>query len=232
MTFQRKRQMRLAANNNTKITSFFPPTHKLVTSGTNLCSADNMDTEVEVPGTEVETPGIEAETPGALDLTNNGGTAWQPTPMVNDTDNINTTEAEVPAITFLDMIEDDNDAAAPISVLETVKKLIIDVKKYKSFTPLFYLTSLKQFINLWGKYKVNPQIKAPMVNASRVIAASVGKGPYMARKIRSLYKYVARFHTLPPTNTGKHHTHPSLLNNEWVAQAVRQYLTVVSDGEV
>lgn len=168
MTFQRKHQLRLATNNNTKITSFFPPTHKPVTRGTNFCSADIMDTtEVEAPGAEVETPGTEAETHGVEAETSR---AKAKTPGA---------EAKMPAITFLDMTDDDGDAAGPVSVLEAVKKLIIDAKKYKSFTSLFYLTSLKQFIDLWGKYKLSPRIKAPMVNASRVVAASVGKGPYM-----------------------------------------------------
>jgi len=71
-----------------------------------------------------------------------------------------------------------------------------------------------------------------MIKASHTIAVSIGKGPYMARKIRALYRHVAHFQTLPPTNVRKHHAHPSLLNNEQIAQAIRQYLTVLHDGEV
>ena len=156
--------------------------------------------------------------------------AAQPVPLVADGTKVDATKE--PATNFLDMTEDDSDTVESISVLESVKKLIIDAKKYKSFTSLFYLTSLKQFVELWEKYKQNPRIAAPMVKASHIVASSVGKGPYVARKIRTLYRYVAQFHTLPPTNTGKHHTHPSLLNNERVAQAVHRYLTVLSDGEV
>ena len=57
---------------------------------------------------------------------------------------------------FLDTTEDDNDITESISVLETVKKLTIEARKYKSFTSLFHLNSLKQFIELWERYKRNP----------------------------------------------------------------------------
>ncbi|KAI6131240.1 hypothetical protein EV401DRAFT_1884121 [Pisolithus croceorrhizus] len=100
---------------------------------------------------------------------------------------------QICAATFLDITEDDSDAADSAPVLECVNKLIVDAKKFKSFTPLFYPTPLKQLINLWEKYQQNPQIRAPMMKASHTIAVSVGKGPYMAQKIHSLYKYVACF---------------------------------------
>ncbi|KAI6138250.1 hypothetical protein BKA82DRAFT_4021275 [Pisolithus tinctorius] len=66
------------------------------------------------------------------------------------------------AATFLDVTEDDNDSAESISVMGCINKLMADAKKYKSFTSLFHLSSLKHFINLWDKYKQNPRIKAPM----------------------------------------------------------------------
>lgn len=141
-------------------------------------------------------------------------------------------EVAIAATDFLDVTEDDNDVAESISVIESVKRLMHDAKKYRSFTALFHLNSLQQFIELWEKYKQNPRIKAPMVKASHTVSTSVGKGPYFARKIRKLYRYVAQFRTLPPLSTGKYHTHPSLLNDERVAQAVRRYLTVLRDGEV
>ncbi|KAF8578546.1 hypothetical protein K439DRAFT_1648756 [Ramaria rubella] len=70
------------------------------------------------------------------------------------------------------------------------------------------------------------------MRASIAVAKSVGKGPYFARKIRSLTHYIGHFHTLPPTTAGKHNTHPSLLNNEQIAQAVCRYLTILADGEI
>jgi hypothetical protein len=70
------------------------------------------------------------------------------------------------------------------------------------------------------------------MRASHAVAISIGKGPYFARKVRMLHNYVEKFHTLPPMSAGKHHAHPSLLNNEHIAQAVRRYLTVLANGEV
>jgi hypothetical protein len=64
------------------------------------------------------------------------------------------------------------------------------------------------------------------------VATLAGRGPYFARKLRLLAVYIERFHTLPPINSGKHHAHPSLLNDERVAHAVRRYLTVLAAGEV
>ncbi|KIJ27974.1 hypothetical protein M422DRAFT_270825 [Sphaerobolus stellatus SS14] len=70
------------------------------------------------------------------------------------------------------------------------------------------------------------------MHASHAIAKSIGKGPYFAQKIRSLTRYIGCFHTLPPATAGKHNAHPSLLNDEWIAQAVYRYLTVLADGEI
>ena len=70
------------------------------------------------------------------------------------------------------------------------------------------------------------------MRASLAVAKSIGKGPYFAHKIRTLTKYIGQFQTLPPTTIGNHNAHPSLLNNERMAQAVQRYLTVLADGEV
>ena len=135
--------------------------------------------------------------------------------LSNDGDSSN-----FPSTSYLDTTADEDDAPNSEPVLETIKKLIQDAKKFKSFTSLFYLHSLKQFIELWETYQRNPRIKAPMCKASHTVAVSVGKGPYMARKIRTLYRYVAKFQTLPPISKGKHRTFPSLLDNEQIAAAV------------
>ena len=105
-------------------------------------------------------------------------------------------------------------------VLKTVNKLLEQAKKYISFTSTFYLNSLKQFINLNTKYQANLKIKWPMQKTSHVIAASIGKGPYMAHKICALYRYISQFCTLPSTNKGNHHAHPTLLDNERITSVV------------
>jgi hypothetical protein len=149
-------------------------------------------------------------------------------PIHNDVDGTN-----FPLTSFLDTTGDDEVTESNMEpVLETVNKLLEQAKKYKSFTSTFYLNSLKQFINLNTKYQANPKIKQPMQKASCTIAASIGKGPYMAHKIHALYRYVSQFHTLPPTNKGNHHAHPTLLNNEQITSAMRRYLTVLANGEV
>ncbi|KIK97262.1 hypothetical protein PAXRUDRAFT_24716 [Paxillus rubicundulus Ve08.2h10] len=91
---------------------------------------------------------------------------------------------------------------------------------------------LKQFIELWEKYQHNPRIKPPMLRASHCVATSVGKGPCLAQMICALYEYVSCFRTLPPISWGKHHAHPSLLNNEQIAQAMCHYLKVLTDGKI
>ena len=222
-----KRDLCRAAQDSKKITSFF----KLKPKQTTINEEQDVVIVNPPPATPepISEPSVNQDTPVA---------SANP-PSVQDTESAAPEQTQVtpapdaPAMSFLDVTEDDNDAMIKsIPVLETVKELIADAKKYKSFTSLFHLTSLKQFIDLWEKYKRNPQVRAPMIKASRVIASSVGKGPYMARKIRTLYKYVARFRTLPPVDASKHYAHPSLLDNERVAQAVRRYLTVLSDGTV
>ncbi|KAG2045904.1 hypothetical protein BDR06DRAFT_1012777 [Suillus hirtellus] len=57
---------------------------------------------------------------------------------------------------FLDMTADDDDnhdSVEPTPVIDTVKKLIDEAKRFKSFTSLMHLHALKQFIELWDKYK-------------------------------------------------------------------------------
>lgn len=221
--YLRERDLQHAAQNNSKITSFFPPRPKQIKKTTHCGAVMATPQAPEVPQSPPELhSNSETQAASTESCSIDPVLAVQPILPIANADT-----AEEHAAAFLDTTEDDSDAIESISVLKSVKKLIMDAKKYKSFTSLFYLTSLKQFIELWEKYKQNPRIKAPMVKASHVVAVSVGKGPYVARKIRTLYRYVARFHTLPPTNTGKHHAHPSLLNNERIAQAVRRYLTVL-----
>lgn len=130
------------------------------------------------------------------------------------------------------MWEDEELQSGASPVNETVDKLINDAKRHKAFTPLFTLQAIKSYLDLTAKNQRVPIIRNPRERASLAVAKSVGKGPYFARKIRHLAVYINNFRTLPPTGSGKHHAHPSLLNNERVLHAVRRYLTVVALGEV
>jgi hypothetical protein len=142
-------------------------------------------------------------------------------------------ESTIPTATFLDTA-DDNDETGNIddSVYLQLDKLIYLAKKHKSVVALFKLHTLKMYLELYAKMKSNPRIANPAQRASLNIAQSVGKGPYFARQLRHLKVYIHRFGTLPPSRTGHHHAHSSLLNNEHILIAVRRYLTVLADGEV
>jgi hypothetical protein len=127
--------------------------------------------------------------------------------------------------------DDDDDGDKP-AVGEIIKQLITAAKRHKSFTALFKLQAVNSYLELVAKYSRNPKIKNPRTRASQAIAKGVGRGPYFAKQIRHLTLYIERFRTLPPPNAGKHHAHPSLLNNERVLHAVHRYLTVIAVGEV
>ena len=238
--YLRERNLREAAKDNKKITSFFQlkpsilshhhvqPIHGSPTPSLNPSISIVMpnppiticDTVLPVSNNEPE-PSKPTDLPILPDDSNdesNKSANRGPQsdlldpeqPIDNDIDETNS-----PLSLFLDTTGDDEVTESNTEpVLETVDKLLEQAKKYKSSTSIFYLNSLKQFINLNMKYQANPKIKQPMQKASHAIAASIGKGPYMARKICALYRYVSQFRTLPPTNKGNHHAHPTLLDNE------------------
>ncbi|KAF8548284.1 hypothetical protein OG21DRAFT_1526603, partial [Imleria badia] len=135
-------------------------------------------------------------------------------------------------LSFLDMTHEDGEDGHTESVLDTIKRLTVDAKKYKSFKSLFHLNALEQFVEMWGKYQHNLKIKGPKRKASHTIAISIRRGQYFARKLHSMYTYVERYCTLPPEGQGKRHAYPTLLNDERIAAAVRRYLIVLADGEV
>ncbi|KAI0244991.1 hypothetical protein BJV78DRAFT_1277581 [Lactifluus subvellereus] len=131
---------------------------------------------------------------------------------------------------FLDMTADKDTPQAPLG--EVVKQLNDEANKHKSFTALFKLQAVKAYLELHERYRLIPKVTNPATRASLVVAKSVGKGPYFARRVRKLVTYIKQFQCLPPTGSGKHHAHPSLLNNERVHGAVRRFLTVQEPGEI
>ncbi|KIJ46611.1 hypothetical protein M422DRAFT_164849 [Sphaerobolus stellatus SS14] len=136
------------------------------------------------------------------------------------------------AVEWINPLDDEEDEVEQQPIYQVVQRLIKDAQRFKSFSSLMHLHSVKAFLELREKYRLAPRIKNPAMRASQVIAKSIGKGPYFAKKLRSLTRYIGRFRTLPPPTAGKHNAHPSLLNNERIAQAVRRYLTVLADGEI
>jgi len=97
---------------------------------------------------------------------------------------------------------------------------------------LFKLHAVQNHLELLECYHCITSIKNPTTRASLAVTKSVGKGPYFSKNIHCLVIYINHFHTHPPVRSGKHHTHPSLFNNERISQAVHHYLTVQEIGEV
>ncbi|KAI5992740.1 hypothetical protein EDD15DRAFT_2368025 [Pisolithus albus] len=212
-TYLREWEMRQAARDNKKITSFFqqrarnsPPSQRDIGSQAIMISdSDSARESSEEPDSAHQHSILPAQSqlpivddPPCLPSTATASPPIMTLELQVSEDNqdvlSNPTEAGEPLTSFLETVADEDDSPNMESVFETVNRLIGNAKKYKSFTSLFHLNSLKQFIKLWEKYQWNPRIKAPI--------------------------------------KGGHHAHPSLLNNEQIAAAVRRYLTVLVDGEI
>lgn len=136
------------------------------------------------------------------------------------------------AAIWLDPTADDEYEPPRVAVGVTVAELIKGANKHKSFAALFKLNAVRNYLELLQHYNHVPNIKNPVTRASLGVAKAVGKGPYFAKLICRLVRYIDRFHTLPPSRAGKHQAHPSLLNNERIHQAVHRFLTVQGAGEV
>jgi len=157
-TYLQKQDLQHAAQNNHKITSFFTPGSRTINK-TKAHSAGHICTPSPViapPGADVTPPDDPQLIPSQLATQSFNSLPPNPPPADATSDSAVTDVLEAdnlaPTI-FLDTTEDDNDITESISVLETVKKLTIEARKYKSFTSLFHLNSLKQFIELWEQYK-------------------------------------------------------------------------------
>lgn len=139
---------------------------------------------------------------------------------------------DMSAVEYLDLTADDEDEPVSVPVGLTIKALIKLAKRHQSFSALFTLHAVKTYLELLERFRRVPNIKNPVHRASLAVAKSAGKGPYFARKVVQTVVYTGRFRTLPPNSSGKHHAHPSLLNNERIHQAVRRFLTIQPVGEV
>ena len=84
---------------------------------------------------------------------------------------------------WADPTADGEDILESVSTYDMVKKLIVEAKKFKSLTSLVHLYAVKSFVELCAKYFDSPWIKNPIMLASHTVTASIGKGPYFARKI-------------------------------------------------
>ena len=134
-----KHDLHCTARNNSKITSFFKPRSKQTRKN------NEQDSSISKPPPKAPEPipqelfvNSESANPPSVDTVD---MTYEATP--EHTQVTTTHDVATPVATFLDVTEDDDDAVVEsVSVLKTVKKLIINVKKYKSFTLLFYLQPL------------------------------------------------------------------------------------------
>ena len=70
------------------------------------------------------------------------------------------------AIVWLYSTVDNDDTPENVPVLETIKILIAEAKKFKSFSSLVHLHALQKFIALQEHYMLNPKVKNLMMRAS------------------------------------------------------------------
>ena len=126
----------------------------------------------------------------------------------------NNTDLVPPAVSFLNLTADDEFRPEHIPTDTVVAGLIMDATKHKAFGALFKLHAVWNYLELCEHYRLIPNIKNPAIQASFTVAKSVGKGPDLACQIWHLVIYIKKFCTLPPSRAGKHHAHPSLLNNK------------------
>ena len=143
--------------------------HSAESLGSN-CDADSLrsDHSTESPGSNCD-----ADSPGSEPKE----ISWV---QDHSTDNHHGISKFQSTVSFLDATDEVIENGQTESVLNTVKRLTTDVKKYKSFLLLFHLNALERFIKLWAKYQHNPKINGPKIKASHAITVSVGKGKYFA----------------------------------------------------
>lgn len=219
--FQKRRDLKKASNGCRRITEFFskgPPT---------TVSRD------QAPSPEPLDEDSESETSDFNSLPPHEDSVESCSYELRTEDTALVVTEEFAHLTdFLNPSNDDDDQGLTVPLRVILKRLISEAKKFKSFSSLLHIHAIEKFLNLKDSYTRNPKIKNPTMRASLKVAQMLSKGPYFARKIRRLARYIEKFETLPPVSSGKHHAHPSLLNNEQIQRAVRRYLSVLANGEI
>ncbi|KZT23210.1 hypothetical protein NEOLEDRAFT_1149499 [Neolentinus lepideus HHB14362 ss-1] len=87
---------------------------------------------------------------------NDGNEHGQPIQAAPEITQVPQCEPELLETEFLDPMAEEEDVPEDEDVLQTVKKLMVEAKKFWSFHSLMQLHSVKQFIELQEKYKKNP----------------------------------------------------------------------------
>ena len=94
------------------------------------------------------------------------------------------------------------------------------------------LTAVSEYVKLRDRYQAHGRSKKPCLNASLAIAHRMGKGFYFARQIRQNEVYLHRHQRLPPSKANIKHGQYTLLDNEDVIHAVRNYLAAQQLGTI
>ncbi|KAG6870188.1 hypothetical protein C0995_014736 [Termitomyces sp. Mi166 len=123
---------------------------------------------------------------------------------------------EIPVEELLDITVDDEfdseTSHAWPGIEGLVEQLLKDAKRHKSYGAVFKLQAVKDYLGLCKKFSANPKIKNLRTRAAFAVAKGVGKGAYFARQVAHLIHYMEHFRALPPSGSGKHHAHLSILN--------------------
>jgi hypothetical protein len=99
---------------------------------------------------------------------------------------------------------------------------------------MMHLTAVTQYVQLWERFRCNPNCKQPCLNASLAIACQMGKanGAYFAHQIRHHENYLLCHLHLLLTKKGAKHSQYTLLDNESVLHSVQRYLAAQSLGTI
>ena len=119
-----------------------------------------------------------------------------------------------------------------MEVLQTLLKVAKRCKTKQAVKDLMPLTGLIHFVKLHAKYLNHPNCRTPTLSASLKAAQQLGRGPYVARKLRQMEPYVLKYRQLPPTKKHAGHRQITFLDNENVKRGIREYFTVLKIGEI
>jgi hypothetical protein len=130
---------------------------------------------------------------------------------------------------------DDEDVLRSTDIFTIVKRCLKDAKKLKcgrTVKMMTQLTAVSEYVKLRDRYQAHGRSKKPCLNASLAIAHRMGKGFYFARQIRQNEVYLLRHQRLPPSKANLKHGQYTLLDNENVIHAVRNYLAAQQLGTI
>ncbi|KAF8496042.1 hypothetical protein JB92DRAFT_3146870 [Gautieria morchelliformis] len=122
---------------------------------------------------------------------------------------------------------DDEDVPTPADIITIVKRCLQDVKKLKcgrTVKMMTQLTAVSEYAKLQDHYQAHGRSKKPCLKASLAIAHRMGKGFYFTRQVRQNEVYLLRHQRLPPSKANVKHRQYTLLDNENVIHAIRNYL--------